>query len=333
MTAPNTTHPGASSHTPESRREEGIKRMGSYMLGGWVLTDVPCPTRGCEMPTFRAKEDRSKFVCALCDDASRPFPPVVLGVFSDSDASARHREDEELNSSSIGMAVAALQTFTPLLCLENLLPPTNDDDDLEDADDFPPLTQEETNRILRRREASDRASRLMGQKLLEGWTMLADVCESEACGDLCVPLLRRGEVVVCVLCGWGGGEVGRGGALGEVVGGGAEGEVVEAPTRIQTVTFGTLDAPPTPTAPTATPPTTLRSSLKRPATELEDVLSDGGEEEDVVEAMVATLLSRMKGLRVRLGRCGGGVKEVLEICRAVEACADAVRACRAIGGV
>ncbi|KAK3834607.1 MAG: hypothetical protein JOS17DRAFT_737182 [Linnemannia elongata] len=50
------------------------------------------------------------------------------------------------------------------------------------------------------REQSERVSRLMGQRMLQGWTMLQDTCPNSSCNG--VPLMRsREKKEICVACG------------------------------------------------------------------------------------------------------------------------------------
>ncbi len=55
----------------DERREEGIKRLGSGMLQGWVLTDVPCTL--CSIPTMRKKDKSIVSHCVLCNDPQHPW--------------------------------------------------------------------------------------------------------------------------------------------------------------------------------------------------------------------------------------------------------------------
>ncbi|KAG9326962.1 hypothetical protein KVV02_001912 [Mortierella alpina] len=74
------------------------------------------------------------------------------------------------------------------------------DDDFEDAEEevFKP-TEEELKEREARREQSERASRLIGQKMLQGWAMLQDPCPNAACHG--VPLLaNREKKEYCVVC-------------------------------------------------------------------------------------------------------------------------------------
>ncbi|KAG0257312.1 hypothetical protein BG011_004026 [Mortierella polycephala] len=74
------------------------------------------------------------------------------------------------------------------------------DDDFEDAEEevYKP-TEEEVKERESKREQSERASRLIGQKMLQGWAMLQDPCPNPACHG--VPLLRnREKKEYCVVC-------------------------------------------------------------------------------------------------------------------------------------
>ncbi|KAG0037059.1 hypothetical protein BGZ82_003232 [Podila clonocystis] len=74
------------------------------------------------------------------------------------------------------------------------------DDDFEDAEEevYKP-TEEEIKAREAKREQSERASRLIGQKMLQGWAMLQDPCPNADCHG--VPLLRnREKKEYCVVC-------------------------------------------------------------------------------------------------------------------------------------
>ncbi|KAF9402474.1 hypothetical protein BGZ94_004900, partial [Podila epigama] len=74
------------------------------------------------------------------------------------------------------------------------------DDDFEDAEEevYKP-TEDEIKAREVKREQSERASRLIGQKMLQGWAMLQDPCPNPECHG--VPLLRsREKKEYCVVC-------------------------------------------------------------------------------------------------------------------------------------
>ncbi|KAF8939189.1 hypothetical protein BGZ58_010445 [Dissophora ornata] len=74
------------------------------------------------------------------------------------------------------------------------------DDDFEDAEEevYKP-SEEELKERETKREQNERASRLIGLKMLQGWAMLQDPCPNPACHG--VPLLRsREKKEYCVVC-------------------------------------------------------------------------------------------------------------------------------------
>ncbi|KAI7818821.1 hypothetical protein BC939DRAFT_278860 [Gamsiella multidivaricata] len=73
-------------------------------------------------------------------------------------------------------------------------------DEFEDAEEEYRPSEEEIRVRESRREQSERASRLIGEKMLQGWTMLQDPCPNSACNG--VPLIRNRErkKEYCVIC-------------------------------------------------------------------------------------------------------------------------------------
>ncbi|KAI8357557.1 hypothetical protein B0O80DRAFT_445211 [Mortierella sp. GBAus27b] len=74
------------------------------------------------------------------------------------------------------------------------------DDDFEDAEEeMSKPTDEEVKERESRREQSERASRLIGQKMLQGWTMLQDLCPNPSCHEVLL-LRNREKKEYCVIC-------------------------------------------------------------------------------------------------------------------------------------
>lgn len=144
-------------------------KLGQYMLSGWILTDMPCKNSGCHGPLIRSPQGRLPVThfCPNCDD--------------DPDASSSSSESKKSRTST---------------------PPT----ETSNLSESPPLAPViDTDEIRRHREQSDRASHEIGNRLLQGWTMLADECPGPTCYG--VPLVRpprpgnekdpRKECVIC----------------------------------------------------------------------------------------------------------------------------------------
>ncbi|KAJ3412839.1 hypothetical protein HDV05_000180 [Chytridiales sp. JEL 0842] len=153
----------------QRRSNEGSSRLGQYMLQGWVMMADTCPIPGCGMPLMRTR-DHSSTKCVLCDDPKNEFPV----------------RNPALDANSSGQSSAERNGLGGLVNDAPASSPSEEEKQLAEA-------------AAARREQSDRASRLIGQKLLSGWTMLADACDAPECMGG-VPLMKKDGVTVCVLC-------------------------------------------------------------------------------------------------------------------------------------
>ncbi|KAI8927006.1 hypothetical protein BC831DRAFT_511220 [Entophlyctis helioformis] len=182
------------------RRETGIKRIGTYLLSGWVLLDTMCPRRGCGMPMLCTK-DRKRTVCCLCDDADLPLPPVGRAPAVDADAVASVAAVDAHHGLQQLQDLDDLDRELDALNAEMANDDNNDDhnnDDGQDGHGFHGVSAETARINQERRELSDRASRLIGQRMLQGWAILQDECA--ACPS--IPLVRsRQKQTLCVICG------------------------------------------------------------------------------------------------------------------------------------
>ncbi|KAK6097427.1 hypothetical protein MT418_003045 [Batrachochytrium dendrobatidis] len=161
------------------RRQEGSRRMGTYMLTGWVLMNDMCSNKGCNLPVFRNKE-RTKTVCCMCDDPHSPILPVI----------SQPAASQLTNKDSISMVHQAQDKQTS----DSITLTEEEEMELLAAMD----ERHEVDRSTEQdREQSERASDLIGQKMLQGWTLLQNVCRS--CPG--IPLVRnRQNQTLCVIC-------------------------------------------------------------------------------------------------------------------------------------
>jgi len=105
--------------------------------------------------------------CVSCDGDPSQAP---------AQSSAQRRPSQISNVTTVSTHLSASRTSTP---------PTDLPSDIES----PPLHPiVDTDAILRRRQQSDRASAEIGNRLLNGWAMLADECPNPECYG--VPLVR-----------------------------------------------------------------------------------------------------------------------------------------------
>ncbi|KAK7470738.1 hypothetical protein VKT23_002159 [Stygiomarasmius scandens] len=156
-------------------------KLGEYMLRGWVLTDIPCRTRGCNVPLMRSPNGAPiTHFCANCD--GDPNRSQTSPSDSSSTASSSSRLDSMSRSSTPPTEVSSTLS-SPTFAL-------------------PPETPESR----RRREQSDQASTEIGNRLLKGWAMLAEECPGAQCYG--VPLVRPPKAggekdprKECVICG------------------------------------------------------------------------------------------------------------------------------------
>ncbi|KAI8822438.1 uncharacterized protein EV422DRAFT_398285 [Fimicolochytrium jonesii] len=164
----------------EVRQDKGVSLMGTYLLQGWVMTDSPCPSSGCNLPLMRTR-DRTRSLCVLCNDPKHPYPPASsVGVAPTAPVVVGQSDGGLSHPAQYRLTAEETRELEPLLAEK-------------DAERAPPTTA--------RRERSDRASKLLGQKLLAGWTLLDVVCEDCDGG---VPLMRNHQKKnVCVVCGAG----------------------------------------------------------------------------------------------------------------------------------
>ncbi|KNC98200.1 uncharacterized protein SPPG_06602 [Spizellomyces punctatus DAOM BR117] len=161
----------------EVRQDKGSSRLGTYMLQGWVLTDEPCPVPGCNIPLVRSK-DRARKLCVLCDDPEHPHPPP----------SAKPESNVETTSVVNEITEEEEEELANILAEEDRTTPSNQVGETQD---------QEFARI--RREQGNKASRLLGQKMLAGWTLLDENCPNGTCYG--VPLVRnRQKQNYCVIC-------------------------------------------------------------------------------------------------------------------------------------
>lgn len=98
-------------------------------------------------------KDRSKQICVLCDDPDCPYPPPNtpenMEIASPHASHLTKEEEEELD----------------MMMEESTAKASSD------------LPEE----VQKRREQGERASKLLGQKMLAGWTLLDEECPNASC--------------------------------------------------------------------------------------------------------------------------------------------------------
>ncbi|KAG0176676.1 hypothetical protein DFQ29_005827 [Apophysomyces sp. BC1021] len=144
--------------TPNSTIDAAMSKLSTFMLQGWVMTDESCRVPECFVPIMRSKDGSIRF-CVTHD-------PLPTSSSAGKPSQSKHELPDvptstvTSNSSKLTAPSSDIPTTTPLN-------EVSDDEEL---------------RIRReRREQSSRASQLIGQKLLQRWTLLNDTCPNEKC--------------------------------------------------------------------------------------------------------------------------------------------------------
>ncbi|KAI8800922.1 hypothetical protein BJ742DRAFT_779851 [Cladochytrium replicatum] len=148
----------------EQNRERGIAEMGSMMLKGWVMTNDTCPAPSCDFPLLRTK-DSARWVCVVHGEQAVGFQ------------NSTKAQKSALSKNSVPKAAEAdaEAAFNALLAEK-----TDQQAEWQDIDDG--------ELIERSNIAQSEVSSRIGQKLLQGWTLLAEECPNCDSG---VPLMRN----------------------------------------------------------------------------------------------------------------------------------------------
>ncbi|EIN10698.1 hypothetical protein PUNSTDRAFT_142655 [Punctularia strigosozonata HHB-11173 SS5] len=160
-------------------------KLGEYMLKGWVLTDSPCATPGCNVPLMRSPQGTSPVVqfCVNCDRDPQASAPVSSPVPKAEDTPTllrRTTRSSSFSAESLELSSHHSRSSTPATDVSSAL----------SSPTFAPPVETEESR--RRRQQSDAASSEIGKRLLKGWAMLADECPNPRCYG--IPLVRPPRV-------------------------------------------------------------------------------------------------------------------------------------------
>ncbi|ORX56906.1 hypothetical protein DM01DRAFT_1334470 [Hesseltinella vesiculosa] len=139
--------------------------LGTYLLQGWVMTDEICSVGECSVPLMRSKDKSLKF-CVAHDTLPTKGPYVT---YTKPSATPTPQRSIQPSSTPTASPSAAAPT----------------------AADW-----KQDPGFMDRRQ---RASELLGQKMLAQWALLNDVCPNDACS---APLVRHPveKYLHCVVC-------------------------------------------------------------------------------------------------------------------------------------
>jgi len=128
-----------------------IKDIGSYLLKGWVLSDVHCES--CSFPLVRTK-DKENWICTSCKAAQ-----------------SRVNEEPKINNPVVSNN--STDTVAPF---EGDLVSSMKTKKNEEY-----FINGHSLQLEQRTSQSRDASKLLGEKLLDGWALLGEICPNESC--------------------------------------------------------------------------------------------------------------------------------------------------------
>ncbi|ORZ29405.1 hypothetical protein BCR44DRAFT_69161 [Catenaria anguillulae PL171] len=186
----------------QQRTDRASQAIGRLLLQAWAMLDETCPNPGCGCVIMQSP-NRGRKTCVLCGDlplavaplsAQAPAPtpmPVPVPAVVDS---AMNVDDQDEDEDKVQQ---------------------DDDDEMNVQRQLVLETERQRARLLAASAGSAGApvlaspastvasttvfepSRLLGQRMLQGWTLLGDVCPR--CTS--VPLVSKDNVRECVACG------------------------------------------------------------------------------------------------------------------------------------
>ncbi|KAJ3153382.1 hypothetical protein HDU86_005212 [Geranomyces michiganensis] len=294
------------------RQQKGIAELGTYMLKGWVLTDVLCPNPGCNIPVVR-KRDRSAQICVLCDDPDHPWLPVQRETGA--------ATSEVATTENAATAERARPLSEPVILT------AEEEAELEATLQDDVSASQHTAEFEERRQQGDRASKLLGQKMLQGWTLLDELCKTPSC--IGIPLVRnRQKQTFCVICE-------------------GNGAVVESPAKASAPTAAAAPVLPCAVVPAraiatesdsakrrklapASASTTANSTSRAStAVTIPAATTASGDLAAQVDATVTTLIGKLEELR-QLAADASLPENTRSACDAIASCAGAIAALQAI---
>ncbi|KAI9494446.1 hypothetical protein BDB00DRAFT_303818 [Zychaea mexicana] len=162
---------------------DAMSLLSTFMLQGWVMTDQACKVPGCPVPIMRSKDGSIRF-CVKHDK---------LPTTSSSGSAIK---SSSATSATAGAAVTPAQVQQQQPAAAAAAAATTTQTDVAQS---PSIEDDVYAERERRREQSSKASQLIGQRLLQRWTLLNETCPSPGC--YAIPLMRDpSKHMVCVIC-------------------------------------------------------------------------------------------------------------------------------------
>ncbi|KAJ3362825.1 hypothetical protein GGF32_005226 [Allomyces javanicus] len=157
--------------TRAERTDRASRQIGQLLLQGWTMLNETCLTPNCGC-VIMGSRDGSRKTCVLCGDVNAAPAPIPNGV------ELRDVEEDEI-AALVDREASRLRARIQ-----------DDENDVQEPAPAPAAAP------VRAAPAQQDPSALMGTLMLQGWTMLGDVCG--ACNQ--VPLMRKNAELRCVAC-------------------------------------------------------------------------------------------------------------------------------------
>ncbi|KAI9268879.1 hypothetical protein BDA99DRAFT_502890 [Phascolomyces articulosus] len=172
-------NPAVNQGNNESNNDnDAMSLLSTFMLQGWVMTDQACKVPGCPVPIMRSKDGSIRF-CVKHDTL-----PTT---------SANGSATKITNNNITTASPVVPQTTTTASPATTVVGATSGPTQSTSTEDDEYAERE------RQREQSSKASQLIGQRLLQRWTLLNETCPNPSC--YAIPLMRDpSKRMVCVIC-------------------------------------------------------------------------------------------------------------------------------------
>ncbi|KAI8051303.1 hypothetical protein BDF22DRAFT_744917 [Syncephalis plumigaleata] len=164
--------------TASSENDLVLERLSDLMLRGWIMTNDTCYATTHSAPKMRMKGGTEHW-CVLCDEDK---------IVANGGGVIKSRTRAQATTTE--QQAAAISTEIE----EETKGASNAEAEKQQDTEYP-----EQSPISTRRARQDDVSRLLGEKMLQGWTLMESVCESNSCVG--VPLMKdlQGRLY-CVAC-------------------------------------------------------------------------------------------------------------------------------------
>ncbi|KAF0758199.1 hypothetical protein AaE_004013 [Aphanomyces astaci] len=163
-------------------------RLAEKMLAGWTLLATNCPELDCCTPLMCSRKDKTKLLCVKCDKWYSTEEPAETSAATPTSSA---RQGPFLSSSQLPSLTR------PHFAIATPHPPPPPPAASFVADQTP--QEDQAAVYAARKKRRDATSSKLGEKMLQGWTLMGSVCPKSDCGT---PFVRNRDTgqLFCVTC-------------------------------------------------------------------------------------------------------------------------------------